>query len=236
MGRDDGNGAFGFEQPGRRRRPAKSGGSARRPLTEAAVNRQAQRLLKDFYRSNKRRYFEELIGLTTAPLTEQAHAITRELGLAIDPEQLVAAHFAQIFIDLRVPSPAMPRFLQAARAAMRAAAMTRLQNLQAGAALCAVAAFGEDAMQVSLGLVAQGQSKFQALFSDCFHGLSEDDRRLLLAADVDGAPLPALARKFKLTERMALRRLHKARGRLAAKLAAGFLAIESGGTDRMERS
>ncbi len=200
-------------------------GSSRPSATNRAdVNREARRLRLHFLQSNDLDAFRRLILLLEAPLLPVAHSLTRELGLALPATQLLADHLAEVFTDLRNPAVDEPDVLGAAEAAMRRLAAQRLESLRAATArgeprpdLLPVDAHGHVR---ALAGSRQVGDHFLVVVNHAFHDLSTDDRLLLLAADVDLVPPGEIARRTGLREPMALRRIRKARVRLAAAIAA----------------
>jgi DNA-directed RNA polymerase specialized sigma24 family protein len=220
------------DQPEKERRPERR----KRPVdgSRAALNRKARDVRLRFLRSNDADAFRELVLLLEAPLLPVAHALTRELGLALPATQLLADHFAELFTDLRDPVIDEPDVLGAAEAAMRRLAEARLEALRQATA-CGEARpdlLPNDAREYlrSLAGPANLGARFLVIVNHAFHDLSEDDRRVLLAADVDRTPLLLIARDIGLRESLALRRVRKARVRLAASIAAHFISLS--GSDR----
>ncbi len=231
-------------QPERGREPRRP----RRPIdaARAELNRKARELRLRFLRSNDVSAFRQLVLALEAPLLPVAHRITRELGLALPASQLLADHLAGIFTDLRDPVVDEPDVLGAAEQSMRLLAQQRLDALRDATARCEARPdlLPEDAHEHMRALAGPGRLgvRFLVVANHAFHDLSEDDRCLLLAADVDGTPLAALARTAGLRDSMAKRRLRKARVRLAAAIAAHFISLSNsdrdppGSTGRMRRA
>ena len=225
-------------QPARRRRPSDGSRSPGGPRPAAgsrsALNRRARDARLRFLRGNEAAAFRELVLLLEAPLLPVAHALTRELGLALPASQLLADHFAEVFTDLRDPVVDDPDVLGSAEAALRRLAEARLEALRDSTARCEARPdlLPEDAHAHLRALAGPGNlgARLLVIVNHAFHDLSEDDRRLLLAADVDRTPLEKLARDNGLREAMARRRLRKARVRLAAAIAATFISLS--GSDR----
>jgi len=228
-------------QPDKERRPSRP----KRPGTSAraALNLTARAARLRFLRTNSVAAFRELVLLLEAPLLPVAHALTRELGLALPASQLLADHLAEVFTDLRDPVVDEPDVLGAAETAMRRLAETRLDALREATAhgMARPDLLPTDAHDHIRALAGPGNlgARFLVIVNHAFHDLSEDDRRLLLSADVDRTPLAELARASGLREAMALRRLRKARVRLSAAIAAHFISLSDndrespGSTGRM---
>jgi hypothetical protein len=219
-------------QPERERRPSRPKRPAAGAL--AALNQKARALRLRFLRSNDVAAFRALVLLLEGPMLPVAHALTRELGLALPATQLLADHLAEVFTDLRDPPVDEPDVLGAAERAMRRLAEARLDALREatarGEARPDLLPTEAHAHLRSLADPGNLGVRFLVIVNHAFHDLSEDDRRLLLAADVDRAPLEELARASGLRAAMAQRRLRKARVRLAAAIAAHFISLSD--TDR----
>jgi hypothetical protein len=212
--------------PGPRRRPTPA-------AVRAGINRAARALRLRFLRTNDVAAFRELVELLEAPLLPVAHALTRELGLALPGSQLLGDHLAEVFTDLRDPVADEPDVLGAAEAAMRRLAEARLAALREATARGEARPdlLPEDAHAHIRSLAGPSRlgARFLVIVNHAFHDLSEDDRRLLLAADVDRTPLAVLAHSAGLTAPRAQHRLRKARVRLAASIAAHFISLSDRG-------
>lgn len=196
------------------------------------VDRAAQHLLERLYTDNDGGAFRLLVELVEPLLLPVARAITREVGLATEPSHLVSAHLAGLFVDLRQPMPEVRHFLEAARLAMRAEAERRVEELAASVPLTV----GEPvlppraphppgdgvtpaAVPHTLGV------RFLSLVGACFHRLTEADRRILMARDVDDKTYADIAEAFGIGRDEVATRVYEARGRLAAGIAEAFQAL-----------
>lgn len=158
---------------------------ARNPLH---VDRAAQHLLARLYADNDGGAFRLLVELVEPLLLPVARAITREVGLATDPSQLVSAHLASLFVDLRQPVPETRHFLEVSQLAMRKLAERRVDELAAAVPL----AVAEPVLPPRVPHGAGGGVtpvpaphrlgvRFLSLVSACFHRLDAADRRILVA-------------------------------------------------------
>ena len=71
------------------------------PSNPLHVDRAAGALLDRFFEDNDPAAFGALVRLTLPLLTRAARAVTREVGLAVPAESLVADHMARLFVDLQ---------------------------------------------------------------------------------------------------------------------------------------
>jgi DNA-directed RNA polymerase specialized sigma24 family protein len=190
------------------------------------VDRAAQHLLERLYGDNDGAAFRLLVELVEPLLLPAAQDITREVGLATDPRGLVSAHLARLFVDLRQPMPEVRHFLEASRRAMAEDAARRVEELAAALPLTASEPTlppGGGATPVpaphTLGV------RFLSLVSACFHGLDAEDRRILIAREVDNTSYADLAEAFGITRDQVATRVMQARSHLAAAIAQAFHAL-----------
>jgi len=211
------------------------------PRNDLHLDVAAELLLARFHATNDAAQLALLFELTQRRLREIARSVSRQLALAVDPDDLVAGFFTRLFTDLRRPQPRVRRFLGLAHTAMRndarnqlrqaSRAQARGQVFQASLAApadpsAALAAAEQDVASARLGMFVL------ALLSQCFHVLSERDRRVLLLREVDGLSYEALAAELKLPMNQVGSVLRRARGRLATRLAKALAAHESAGDAR----
>lgn len=197
------------------------------------VDRAAQHLLQRFHRENDGAAFRLLVELVEPLMLPIARAITREVGLAMDPTQLVSTHLAALFVDVRQPMPEVQHFLESAQRAMHAEADRHVAELAAAVPLAVSEAVLPPRtpphppgggvtpipMPHRLGV------RFLSLVSACFHRLDEADRRILMAREVDNTPYADIAEAFGIDRDEVATRVLAARGRLAASIAQAFQAL-----------
>jgi len=201
----------------------------------------AEVLLARFHATNDAEHLALLFELSQRRLREIARSVTRQLALALDPDDLVAGFFTRLFTDVRRPQPRVRRFLGLAHTAMRNDARNQLRQAaraQArGAAWAAcqpappdpsaeLAGAEQDALCARIGL------HVLALVGQCFHALGERDRRILLLREVQGLSYEALATALELPENQVGSVLKRARGRLASRLGKALAAHEQAGAVR----
>ena len=204
------------------------------PRDRAQVDRAAAALLERFYRENDTAAFELLVEISQPLLGEAARQITREVGLAIAPGELVAEYFSRLFVDLRQPSPKLESLVAAATASMKEEATRRVRTLARRIRPAEETVAGEpvgsaaEPAGASQDLTADQRlaGRFAALVSMCFHGLDEADRRLLLALEVDRLSYAEIGERYGIYQDEVADQVRRARGRLAARIAAVFAALQ----------
>ena len=222
------------------------------PADPAQVDRAGAALLERFYRENDTAAFELLVEISQPLLGQAALQITREVGLAVAPGELVSEYFSKLFVDLRQPSPKIGNLTAAATAAMKEEATRRVRTLarrirspEEAAEVGAGAAAGvepgapgapgaEGGAKTGAKTGAESQltadqrlaGRFAALVSMCFHNLDEADRRLLLALEIDRLSYSEIAERLGIYQDEVAERIRYARGRLAARIAAVFAALQ----------
>jgi RNA polymerase sigma factor (sigma-70 family) len=206
------------------------------PDDDEQLDRLAGRLLHRFREQDDTEAFTLLVELTRARLLPLARKVTRQLAMAIDPEDLVAAFFARLFVDVRKQQPVVRRFLGLAWTAMRNDALNQLRQFKRAQARHVVwtrerfargvpdpAEQAERAEQ-SARLSRLGTT-FLVVVAQCFHELSERDRRVLLAREVDGLSYDDLAERLRLPRSQVGMILKRARERLSRRIAKAFARL-----------
>jgi hypothetical protein len=213
------------------------------PSRPKHVDRAARPLLERFHAENDGVAFALLVEISRPLLEGAAHQITRDLGLAQDPRELVTAHLGRLYVDLRQPPHIPESFVDHALAAMDDDARGRVQSLagrvsegaparaasplrnpasSAAKAASAAAFAAADKRPAAERLAAH----FAAIVSASFHALDEADRRILIALDVDRLSYAEIAETFGIYQDEVAQRIVETRGRLAARIAAVFSSIE----------
>ncbi|MHC5211294.1 MAG: RNA polymerase sigma factor [Planctomycetota bacterium] len=183
------------------------------------VDRAARPLLQRFHAENDGVAFALLVEIAQPLLEGAAYQITRDLGLALDPRDLVAAHLGRLYVDLRRPPNIPESFVDHAITAMDADAHERVETLAAGVAESPSTAGTQPAAE-------RLAAHFAAIVSAGFHALDEADRRVLLALEVDRLSYAEIAETFGIYQDEVAQRIVETRGRLAARIAAIFSSIE----------
>ncbi len=210
------------------------------PADDRAVEAVAGDLLQVFRTHDDPAAFTLLFELCQTRLMASARHITRRLGMAIDPEDIVSTFMARLFTDLRQDQPRVRRFLGLAYTAMRNEALNQLRKLTRAESrhqiydrwLQRQRLSGDPAIDVSEAeqhmILRRLGAMFLSVVSVCFHQLGERDRRVLLAREVDGLSYDALAEQLALPRPQVGMILKRARERLARGIAATFDQVGRG--------
>ena len=195
------------------------------------VDQVARRLLARLWGENDGKAFELLVELTEPLLMKVALDITREIGLAYPPEELLGWYMGRVLVDLRRPPPDVPHFLQAAERGMQTEAQRLLKKFRDGIPLREgelrhpALALGADDAPARPGMAriqaAMGR-RFLSMMTVCFHHLDLADRRILLARESDQLTYAQMAQALDIPPEDVLPRLMAARNRLAALAASVF--------------
>jgi RNA polymerase sigma-70 factor, ECF subfamily len=206
------------------------------PRNDLHLDAAAAFLVDRFHVTNDAQHLALLFELTQRRLHEIARSIARQQALAIDPDDLVAAFFTRLFVDVRRPQPPVRRFLGLAHTAMRNDARNQVRQssrAQArGASFQATLASPPDpAVELARAeqdlLCARVGVFVLAIVAQCFHGLRERDRRVLLLREVDGLAYDRIAAETGLPENQVGSVLRRARERLATRLSRALAAHEN---------
>jgi len=174
---------------------------------------------------------ERLAELAHARLHEVARGITRRLGVAIDPEELVAGLLTRLFLDVRRGQPRLRRFLGFAHTVMRNEALGLLRDGErqrrrilawerhGGRTVVSRDPSAELDEREQAAIVARLGLYVLAAVSGAFHSLGERDRRILLLREVDGLEYAALAEQLCLPPNQVGSVLKRARERLLRRIA-----------------
>lgn len=204
------------------------------PAVDAHVDAIAGELLHLFRQHDDPAAFTLLVEVAQGSVMVLARNVTRRLGLAIDPEDLMATFFARLFTDLRRDQPKVRRFLGFAYTAMRNEALNQLRRLkraegrhQVYVRMLERAGVSADPCHAAsereqVAVVQRLGAMFLSIVSECFHHLGERDRRVLLAREVDGMTYAELADALALPPGQVGMILKRARERLARRIARAF--------------
>ncbi len=191
------------------------------PADGLAVDRVAERLLERFYTRNDGRAFDLLVHAVLPKLMQVATRITREVGVAVDPEGLVTEYLQRLFVDLR-PSPRVPRhFLAEAERVLLADAKAYLEPSRQRSSLAGLLPAHQGA-PTGDAAVARFGVLFLTLVQSCFHRLSETDRRVLIATDVDNLAYNQIAEALSIPQAEVDPMIRDARERFAQRIAGAF--------------
>jgi len=195
------------------------------------VDQVARRLLARLWGENDGKAFELLVELTEPLLMRVALDITREIGLAFPPEELLGWYMGRVLVDLRRPPPDVPHFLQTAERALEQEAQRLLEKfrdsipLRDGELRHPALSLGADDLPPRPGMAriqaAMGR-RFLSMMTVCFHHLDLADRRILLAREADQLSYAQIAQRLDVPPDEVLPRLMAARNRLAALAASVF--------------
>ncbi len=195
------------------------------------VDQVARQLLARLWGENDGKAFELLVEVTEPLLGPAAHAITREIGLAFPPEELLGWYMGRVLVDLSRPVPDVPHFLDVALKEMTDEAQRRLDQFRRALPLrigqlrhpaLATSSDEPPARPGMAGIRAALGERFLSLMAVCFHHLDLADRRILLAREADRLTYTQIAERLKLPRDAVLRGLMDARSRLAALAASVF--------------
>ena len=202
------------------------------PRDDRHVDLAACDLLHHFREQDSADAFTVLVQISQVRTHAIARRLTRQLGLALDPDDLVAAFFARLFVDLRKDQPKVLRFLGFAHTSMRNDALNQLRQYrraQARHAIWGERFLGDSADPATLiaereesELLERSGTTFLIVVNQCFHELAERERRVLLAREVDKLSYDAIAEDLRLPRNQVGMILKRARGRLAERIDATF--------------
>jgi RNA polymerase sigma factor (sigma-70 family) len=207
------------------------------PRDDRHVDLAACLLLHRFRTANSADAFTVLVQIALPRASLIARRITRQLGLAVDPDDLVASFFARLFVDLRQDQPLVHRFLGLAHTSMRNDAFNQLRQYRRAQARHAI--WGERLLgtaQDPVALIAEREQSvilqrsgtaFLLVVNQCFHELPERDRRVLLAREVDGLSYDGIAEALGLPRNQVGMILKRARARLAERIDERFERLQS---------
>lgn len=212
---------------------------------EGDVERVAGRLLDAFWRDHDPTAFELLVVLTHEPLFAIARRITRRLGVAVDPDDLLATLFQRLFVTLDGPEAGVRSFFGFAHTAMRNEALNTLRKLSRASARHVVYATHQDVLpppdpavvaeaRESIDEVKRTAATFLGVVAACFHDLRERDRRVLMAREVDALSYDEIADVLDLPRGQVGMILKRARERLEVRVLRA-LRRGSAGDDDDER-
>ncbi len=211
------------------------------PQDDSQIDAVAGQLLHHFRQHDDRDAFTLLYELCQDRLSEIARRVTRQLGMAVDPEDLVAGYMARLFVDVRKDHDRVRRFLGLSYTALRNDGLNQLRLLRRAHARHQVfdrwrrdageprdPAREVDDREQERELERLG-TVFVSIVSVCFHRLPERDRRVLLAREVDGLPYEQIARQLELPSNQVGMILKRARTRLSQAIAATFAPFDRPG-------
>ncbi|MHC4844747.1 MAG: RNA polymerase sigma factor [Planctomycetota bacterium] len=209
------------------------------PGDELAVDRSAGALLHRFREQDDVGAFTLLVELTQPRMARIARGITRQLAMAIDPDDLVASFMARLFTDVRRGQPLVRHFLALAHTSMRNDALNQLRQYKRAQARHEIWGRRRQAMAVAdparaasdkeqLSRLSRLGTVFLAVVGQCFHELSERDRRVLIAREVDRLSYDGMAEALGLPRGQIGMILKRAREHLAARIAKTFERLADG--------
>ncbi len=205
------------------------------PRDDRHVDLAACVLLHHFREHDSADAFTVLVQLSQMRTSAIARRITRQLGLAVDPDDLVATFFANLFVDLVKDQPLVHRFLGFAHTAMRHEALNQLRQFRRAQARHII--WGQRflggsadpstviAEREECELLERSGTTFLLVVNQCFHELSERDRRVLLAREADGLSYDDIAVRLDLPRNQVGMILKRARTRLAGRIDDSFARL-----------
>ena len=197
-----------------------------RHADDGHVEAVAGELLHLFRQRDDPEAFTLLFELCEERLLLIARKLTRQVGLAIEREELVSVFMARLFTDLRKDLPVVQHFFAFAWTSMRHEALNQLRRLKR--AYDRDQAFeawlrdqrpapdpAHDADTTEQASIVQRLGmRFLSVVSRCFHRLPERDRRGLLAREVDKLSYADMAAALELPGEQVGMILKRARERL----------------------
>lgn len=209
---------------------------------DAHLEEAAAFLIERFRATNDAEALALLFELSHERLHRIARQVTRQLAVALDPDDLVAGFMARLFVDVRRPLPTVRRFLGLAHTAMRNDARNQLRAasraFKRGLAWHALQIAPDDPARAldereRAAACARIGATVAAVVQGCFHGLAARDRRILLLREVESLSYEDLSREMGLPANQVGTVLKRARDRLlrrvAQTLAAGGAASKEDG-------
>ena len=204
------------------------------PSDDRQIDELACFLLQRFHREDDVDALALLFELAHDRLVEIARSVVRKLSLAADPDDLVMGFMTRLFTDVRRPQPTVRRFLGLAHTAMRndglnmirSANRARLRHEAYHSTLktvCDPIDDVDDAEQ--LETISRAGVWMLAVVGHCFHELSERDRAVLMAREVDGLSYRDIGERLSLAENQVGTVLKRARRRLAERIASTLAGV-----------
>jgi RNA polymerase sigma factor (sigma-70 family) len=206
------------------------------PRDDHHVDLAACELLHHFRERDSADAFTVLVQISQYRTIAIARRLTRQLGLALDPDDLVAAFFARLFVDLRKEQPKVLHFLGFAHTSMRNDALNQLRQYRRAQARHAI--WGERFLGDSMDpatviaereeteLLERSGTTFLIVVNQCFHELADRERRVLLAREVDKLSYDEIAVELALPRNQVGMILKRARTRLAERIDASFERLQ----------
>lgn len=210
------------------------------PDNDLHIDAVASFLIDRFYTENDVEALALLFEIGQKRMREIAHKVTRQLAIAIDPDDLVAAFITRIFVDTRRPRPRVRRFLGLAHTAMRndarnqlrqhARAWRRMRSWHAQLPPPAdPAMLADDRDQIAR--YARVGLTLLVIAGRCYHSLRDRDRRVLLLREVDGYTYEQLAEALRVPANQVGTVLKRARARWASRIAEVLAAHDDNGSE-----
>ena len=201
------------------------------PHNDLHVDEIASFLIHRFRTENDVEALALLYEVSHRRLAQIARQVTRQLALAIDPEDLVAGFMTRLFVDVRRPQPRVRRFLGLAHTAMRNDARNQLrQHARSWRRMLSFQSSLAEPADPSRELDEREQRDacarlglfLLAIVAECFHALSARDRQALLLRELDGKTYEQVAAELGVPENQIGTIIKRARGRLARRIAAAL--------------
>jgi len=210
------------------------------PGNDLHIDAVAGFLIDRFYRASDVEALALLFEIGHQRMREIAHRVTRQLAVAIDPDDLVASFMTRIFVDVRRPQPRVRRFLGLAHTAMRNDARNQLrQHARAWRRMLTwhsqltppadpLAVIDE---REQLERYARLGLTLLVVAGRCYHSLRDRDRRVLLLREVDGYTYEQLAEALRVPGDQVGTVLKRARTRWASRIAQVLAASDDDGSE-----
>lgn len=198
------------------------------PSDDLDLDKAARVLLQRFHERNEVECLALLYELSHERLLQLGRQVVFKVGLAADPEDLVAGFMAKLFTDVRRPQAPVRKYLGLAYTSMKNDALNQVRQLSRSrkrmlrfqlalqhpvdpARSAEERERTETCVRVGLVMIS--------IVSRCFHSLRERDRQVLLAREVQRMSYDEVARSMSLPDNQVGTVIRRARQRLAKHMA-----------------
>ena len=198
------------------------------PEDDGQVDAAARSLLERFRRTNDKATFTLLFELTQPRLSRIAEGLTQRMAPSVDPDDLVSSFFASQFADLRDHHQPVRRFLGLANRSMRNLVLDHRRwvkrdqrgshHYQDSLADPADPALQAADQEQDAHLARYGQLVAR-LTDECFHGLDERYKHVLVARELLGMSYERVAVMLQVEPRQVGMVIRRARQHLADRIA-----------------
>ncbi len=205
------------------------------PTDDQQIDRLAWFLLQRFHRHAEVDALALLFEVAHVRLVEIARSVVRKLSLAADPDDLVMGFMTRLFADVRRPQAEVTRFLGFAHTAMRNDALNLIRSQTRAqvrheayhSTLKTVCDPLDELIDTDhVEAIARAGVCLMSVVGLCFHELSERDRAVLIAREVDDLSYRDVAARLDVAENQVGTVLKRARRRLSERIASALTGVE----------